>query len=104
MRLDQRFVNVFTLLPEPQQQHQEVSLSLAEWKLVASLAADIPLRELAQKLGLGEFNVRQVAYRLIRAGLAEVAEPEIAPPPRFEMPVEVEQPRAGGLSRLFGRR
>ncbi len=91
------------LMAEPQQHSDEISLTLDEWRLVSSLAANVPLREVAQRLGLDEFAVRQVAYGLISTGLAEVAEPELAPLPRFQEPIEPEQSK-GGLSRLFGQR
>lgn len=93
------------LLSEPRQPAQEVSLQLSEWRLVVSLAADIPLRDVAQKLGLNEFAVRQVAYRLIDAGLAEISEPvAVALPEPVQEAVEVPEPKGGGFARLFGRR
>ncbi len=92
------------LRAEPQQQGEEVSLTIDEWRLISSLAGNVPLREVALRLGLDEFAVRQVAYGLISAGLAEMAEPELVPVPRFQQPVDLEQPKGSGFSRLFGQR
>lgn len=118
-----------TLILEPQRQIEQVSLSLAEWKMVAAIPGSTTLRSVADKLGLDEFAVRQVAYSLISAGLmdvaqAEAAPPELAnsvsvasrelgsdtPPSEPELPAsppsdqEPEQPRSSALARLFGRK
>ncbi len=95
------------LLPEPRQQLNEIILSLAEWRMVASMAGDTPLKEVANRLSLDEFAVRQVAYKLISAGLADVAEAEFVPPaPLRELREsrEAEEARPGALARLFGRK
>ncbi len=95
------------LLSEPRQQLSEVCLSLAEWRMVASLNGGTPLKEVAQRLALDEFGVRQVAYRLVSAGLADVAVPEFVPPPPTKEswePKEAEESKPSALSRLFGRK
>ncbi len=92
------------LLPEPRQQLKEICLSLEEWRMVASLAGSIPLKEVAHRLGLDEFAVRQVAYRLIKGGLVDVVEAEFTPPPPKEPweTKEAEEAKPGALARLFG--
>lgn len=95
------------LLPEPRQQLEEVCLSPAEWRMVANLAGNTPLKEIGQRLALDEFAVRQVAYRLISTGLADVPEPEFKPPSpvkELRQSLEPEQPKGGTFSRLFGRK
>ncbi len=94
------------LLPEPRQQLKEVSFSLEEWRMVASLAGNTPLGEVAHRLGLDDFAVRQVAYRLIKGGLADVAEVEFIPPPPKESweTGEAEETKPGTFARLFGRK
>jgi hypothetical protein len=95
------------LLPEPRNPVQQISLNLPEWRMVACLSGDVPLREVAQRLGLDDFAVRKVAYRLINAGLADVPEPQQAAPapPPFggERDLEQAEQRPGAFSRLFGR-
>lgn len=85
---------------------EEIRLSTEEWRMVASLTANIPLKEVGSKLGLDEFAVRQVAYRLIKSGLADIPEPEFTPPPPKESwePRESEEAKPGALARLFGRK
>jgi len=92
------------LLAEPRQPMKEVRMGLDEWRMIASLAGNTPLKEVAVKLGLDEFGVRRVAYRLIESGLADVAEAEIVPPPLKEPSTakEPEESKAGPLARLFG--
>ena len=90
------------LLSRPKQPVEEVTLELDEWQLVVSLAKAAPLKEVASRLGLDNFKVRQVAYQLISAGLADIPEPEPVPQPRYEEAQQLEE-RSGGF-RLFGRR
>ncbi len=94
------------LLAEPRRSMEEIRLSTEEWRMVASLTANIPLKEVGSKLGLDEFAVRQVAYRLIKSGLADIPEPEFTPPPPKESwePRESEEAKPGALARLFGRK
>lgn len=94
------------LLPEPRQPKEEICLSLPEWRMVATLSGDTPIKEVAGRLGLDEFAVRQVAYRLISMGLADVAEPEFVPPLLKESRElgEDEESRPSALARLFGRK
>lgn len=98
------------LLPEPMHPVQQISLNLAEWRLVAGLSGDVALKEVAQRLGLDDFAVRQVAYRLINAGLAEAPRPQSTtpppppPPPVVEMELDQAEQKPGALARLFGRK
>lgn len=95
------------LLPEPRQQLSEIRLTAQEWKMVANLVADLPLKEVAKKMSLDEMSIRRLAYRLISAGLADIAQPEAVPQPQpMQMEsMEMEQAKGGGtLSRLFGRK
>ena len=92
------------LLPEPRLTGEEISLTLPEWRMLATLAANIPLQDVAEKLGLDEFGVRQVAYRLIGAGLAEMGEAELVAMPRIEEPVEAEVARSGGFGLFWQRK
>lgn len=96
------------LLPEPRNQLQQVTLTLPEWRMIASLNGTASLREAAQRLRLDEFEVRRVAYRLIDAGLADVPEPQppATPAPSLTGETEMErtEQRPGALSRLFGRK
>jgi hypothetical protein len=92
------------LLSEPRQPMKEICIGLDEWRMIASLAGNVHLKEVATRLGLDEFGVRQVAYRLIKSGLADVAEPEFTPPPPKDVREikEAEEARPGALARLFG--
>ncbi|MGE5620478.1 MAG: DUF4388 domain-containing protein [Sphingomonadaceae bacterium] len=94
------------LLPEPRQATEEIRLSLSEWRMVSTLCGDTPLKEVASRLGLDEFEVRKLAYRLISAGLADVPELEFIPPPakEFRELREEDESKPGPLARLFGRK
>lgn len=90
------------LLQQPLQPSQELKLGLAEWRMVVSVAQELPLKEIARRMGLDEFQVRQVAYRLISAGLAEVPQPMAVPNPAGDERQLVEE-RSGGFW-PFGKR
>lgn len=98
------------LLTEPRNPVQQVSLNPEEWRMVASLSGNVSLKDVAQKLGLDHFAVRQVAYRLIGAGLADVAEANHThaypvPAPSGEvMEFDQTDQRPGAFARLFGRK
>lgn len=61
-----------TLMPEAPPSGQ-VCLSADEWRLVAATTGLVPLRDLAQKLGADELEIRKVTQRLISSGLAILA-------------------------------
>jgi hypothetical protein len=91
------------LLPQPREETAEIRMGPAEWQLVVSLAKEIPLTEAATTLGLDEFQIRKVVFKLLEAGLAELSEPALEPAPIQETGPQTEEEKAGGFW-SFGKR
>lgn len=95
---------IVRLLPEPQPRTEEIRMSLAEWQLMVCLAREVSLAEVADTLGLGEFEIRKVVDGLLNSGLAELSEPKIqAAPMQQEIVQHAEEEKAGGFW-SFGKR
>jgi hypothetical protein len=64
----------------PQAQLRNISLSVDEWRVISYINPRNSIRQIAQRIGMDEFQIRKIIYGLLQAGLVEVVEPEGAPP------------------------
>jgi hypothetical protein len=93
------------LIPQPRNGSQTVTLGLLEWQVVASLARELPLAEIAERLEFDDLQMRKAADKLVSAGLVELSDP-----PRSETALIIQEPaspteeeKAGGFW-SFGKR
>lgn len=64
----------------PQAQLRNISLSVDEWRVISYINPRNSIRQIAQRIGMDEFQIRKIIYGLLQAGLVEVLEPEGVPP------------------------
>ncbi len=75
---------------------RNISLSVEEWKVISFINSRNTIRQISQFLGMDDYQVRKVVHGLRRAGLIEMAQPQILKPE----PVAVRAPAQGAkLSR-----
>ncbi len=67
---------------------RNISLSVDEWKVISFINSRNTIRQIAQFLGMDDFQVRRVVQSLRRAGLIEMTQPQILKPqpPRAPAP------------------
>jgi hypothetical protein len=67
---------------------RNISLSVDEWKVISFINSRNTIRQIAQFLGMDDFQVRRVVQGLRRAGLVEIAQPQVLKPqsPRAPAP------------------
>lgn len=95
---------VLHLVAQPEGKAREVAFTLEEWRLVATMSRDMPLRDVGRRLGLDEVDLKQLAYRLVSAGLAQLNLPESTSLMPIPEPRETEAEKSSTGFRLFGRR
>jgi hypothetical protein len=60
----------------PQAQLRNISLSVDEWRVISYINPRNSIRQIAQRIGMDEFQIRKIIYGLLQASLVEVLEPE----------------------------
>ncbi len=60
---------------------KNISLSVEEWRVISFISPRNTIRQIAQYIGLSEFQIRKIVYGLLTAGLVELVRPEGALPP-----------------------
>lgn len=55
---------------------KNVSLSVEEWRVISFISPRNSIHQIAQYIGLSEFQIRKIVYGLLSAGLVELARPE----------------------------
>ena len=81
----------------PQAQLRNISLSVDEWRVISYINPRNSIRQIAQRIGMDEFQIRKIIYGLLQAGLVEVLEPEGAlprPTPSTAMEEVISRPPA----------
>ena len=66
----------------PQAQLRNVNLSVDEWRVISYINPRNSIKQIAQRIGMDDFQIRRIIYGLLQAGLVEVLEPEGAPATR----------------------
>jgi len=67
----------------PQAQLRNINLSVAEWRVISYISPRNSIKQIAQRIGMDDFQIRRIVYGLMQAGLVEMLEPEGAPPRRL---------------------
>jgi hypothetical protein len=55
---------------------KNISLSVEEWRVISFISPRNSIRQIAQYIGLSEFQIRKIVYGLLSAGLVEFVLPE----------------------------
>jgi hypothetical protein len=66
----------------PQAQLRNINLSVDEWHVISYINPRNSIKQIAQRVGMDEFQIRKIVYGLLQAGLVEIIEPEGALPKR----------------------
>jgi hypothetical protein len=64
----------------PQAQLRNINLNVDEWRVISYINPRNSIRQIAQRIGMDDFQIRKIIYGLLQAGLVEIIEPEGAPP------------------------
>jgi hypothetical protein len=64
----------------PQAQLRNINLNVDEWRVISYINPRNSIRQIAQRIGMDDFQIRRIIYGLLQAGLVEIIEPEGAPP------------------------
>ena len=60
----------------PQAQLRNINLSVDEWRVISYINPRNSVKQIAQRIGMDDFQIRRIIYGLLQAGLVEVLEPE----------------------------
>jgi hypothetical protein len=60
----------------PQARLRDINLSVDEWRVISYINPRNSIGQIAQRIGLDEFQIRRIVYGLLQAGLVEMVEPE----------------------------
>ena len=63
----------------PQAQLRNINLSVDEWRVISYINPRNSIKQIAQRIGMDDFQIRRIIYGLLQAGLVEVLEPEGLP-------------------------
>lgn len=63
----------------PQAQLRNINLSVDEWRVISYINPRNSIKQIAQRIGMDDFQIRKIVYGLLQAGLVEMLEPEGAP-------------------------
>jgi hypothetical protein len=66
----------------PQAQLRNINLSVDEWRVISYINPRNTIKQISQRIGMDDFQIRKIVYGLLQAGLVEMVEPEGAPPRR----------------------
>ncbi len=81
----------------PQAQLRNVNLSVDEWRVISYINPRNSIRQIAQRIGMDDFQIRKIIYGLLQAGLVEMVQPEgvvVARAPSPAMETVVSRPPA----------
>ena len=70
----------------PQAQLRNINLSVDEWRVISYINPRNSIKQIAQRIGMDDFQIRKIIYGLLQAGLVEMLEPEGAPVRRTSSP------------------
>jgi len=78
----------------PQAQLRNINLSVDEWRVISYINPRNSIKQIAQRIGMDDFQIRKIIYGLLQAGLVEVLQPEGAP---------VVRPASTAMETVIGR-
>jgi hypothetical protein len=81
----------------PQAQLRNINLSVDEWRVISYINPRNTIKQIAQRIGMDDFQIRKIIYGLLQAGLVETLEPEGVPsrrPPSTTMEKVIARPPA----------
>ncbi len=78
----------------PQAQLRNINLSVDEWRVISYINPRNSIRQIAQRIGMDDFQIRKLIYGLLQAGLVEIVEPAGALPRRPPKAEVVSRPPA----------
>lgn len=64
----------------PQTQLRNINLTVDEWRVISYINPRNSIKQIAQRIGMDEFQIRKLVYGLLQVGLVEIVEPEGLPP------------------------
>ncbi|MEP7200323.1 MAG: DUF4388 domain-containing protein [Chloroflexota bacterium] len=62
---------------------RDINLSVDEWRVISFINSRNSIKQIADVNKMNEFQIRKIVYRMMSAGLVELAHPEGAPPKRL---------------------
>lgn len=62
----------------PEARSRRINLSDDEWRVISYISPRNSMEQISHHLGLDDFQVRRIVYRLLQAGLVEMVPPESA--------------------------
>lgn len=81
----------------PQAQLRNINLSVDEWRVISYINPRNSIKQIAQRIGMDDFQIRKIIYGLLQAGLVEMLAPEGAVPrrePATKMETVIARPPA----------
>jgi hypothetical protein len=63
----------------PQAQLRDINLSVDEWRVISYINPRNSIKQIAQRIGMDDFQIRKIIYGLLQAGLVEMVQPAGAP-------------------------
>jgi hypothetical protein len=60
----------------PQAQLRNINLSVDEWRVISYINPRNSIKQIGQRIGMDDFQIRKIIYGLLQAGLVEMLEPE----------------------------
>ncbi|MGC9335086.1 MAG: DUF4388 domain-containing protein, partial [Anaerolineae bacterium] len=74
----------------PQAQLRNINLSVDEWRVISYINPRNSIKQIAQRIGMDDFQIRKIIYGLLQAGLVEMLAPEGVAAPRREPATKME--------------
>jgi hypothetical protein len=60
----------------PQAQLRNINLSVDEWRVISYINPRNSIKQIGQRIGMDDFQIRKIIYGLLQAGLVEMLTPE----------------------------
>jgi len=94
---------VVKFVDQPSERAKGVNLTPDEWRVFARINGKDSVRTIAERTGLGEFEVCRIIYGFMSAGLVELVKEKPTPPPGASAPAPVERPKRSLVNRVIER-
>jgi hypothetical protein len=74
----------------PQAQLRNINLSVDEWRVISYINPRNSIKQIGQRIGMDDFQIRKIIYGLLQAGLVEMLTPEGVAAPKREPATKME--------------